>query len=57
MGMETPAVPGTSVIMIDDLVKNLIDDLVKSFLSAIHKTNHLHRCEVGLRYLLSQSRT
>ena len=54
MGMETPAEP---VIMIDDLVKNLIDDLVKSFLSAIHKTNHLHRCEVGLRYLLSQSRT
>ena len=60
--METPAEP---VIMIDDLVKNLIDDLVnnliddlvKSFLSAIHKTNHLHRCEVGLRYLLSQSRT
>ena len=49
--METPAEP---VIMIDDLVKNLIDDLVKS---AIHKTNHLHRCEVGLRYLLSQSRT
>ena len=52
--METPAEP---VIMIDDLVKNLIDDLVKSFLSAIPKTNHLHRCEVGLRYLLSQSRT
>ena len=36
--METPAEPGTSVIMTDDLVKNLIDDLVNNLIDDLVKS-------------------
>ena len=36
--METPAEPGASVIMIDDLVKNLIDDLVNNLIDDLVKS-------------------